>query len=749
MAQIKYIGTDTDKLYNDGDQVENDILQYVKTNPDNDFQKIINADDRWPVFYHLTDMRENILNWYDFKKDADILEIGGGMGALTGILCRKAKTVTTVELTNRRAEVIFTRHAKYDNLTVLAGNFNEIEFSQKYDYITLIGVLEYAPSFTPDGEPLTFLKKIHTLLKPGGKLLIAIENRFGLKYWCGAEEDHTGKVYDGINGYPDNRSIRTFSRSELSTLLTDSGLKEQRFYYPLPDYKLPQVLYSDEYLPKGKVPNRIRRYYLNNPVLLADEGKLYQDIIQNNVFPFMANSFFVECGEKPDEGSHPVFALFTPDRKKEYRVSTIIRSDETVRKCPVYPEAMDHLKQVYEHQKLFKGNNLEKYTLKEEYLEMPFIHGGKSLEDIMYNFIQSGDVEQARTWIGRFYDQILASSELTGKGQKKVLKNGFLDLTFGNCFIKGDQFIFFDQEWMEKNIVPEYILVRAIEVLYWENPELERAIPLQSMILPYVGNLRTIEQYNKINMQTSQDVYGTDKTSLYFLDVHGGQVDLSASIKGGETAQPGPGEVVCTVYYHNENGYSEENTRRIRKIIDGMYSNAIIEEEIPIPEGCDELRIDPCEGSFCSVSNLGITCGTKSLQGIPVNGFAFHDAILFANEDPQLIVRLPQRKENRLRLGMNIRLYSAKDPLFITIRDNQTAKETELQTRLAAKERELEETSQELEDKLAAKEYEYEKTCRDMEEEYAAKEQELTANIQYMLQLCAEKDQIMINNGLN
>ena len=142
-----------------------------------------------------------------------------------------------------------------------------------------------------------------------------------------------------------------------------------------------------------------------------------------------------------------------------------------------------------------------------------------------------------------------------------------------------------------------------------------------------------------------------------------------------------------------------------------MYSNAIIEEEIPIPEGCDELRIDPCEGSFCSVSNLGITCGTKSLQGIPVNGFAFHDAILFANEDPQLIVRLPQRKDNRLRLGMNI--------------------------------------SQELKDKLAAKEYEYEKTCRDMKEEYAAKEQELTANIQYMLQLCAEKDQIMINNGLN
>ena len=37
-----------------------------------------------------------------------------------------------------------------------------------------------------------FLIKIKQLLKPDGKLLIAIENQYGLKYWCGALEDHTG-----------------------------------------------------------------------------------------------------------------------------------------------------------------------------------------------------------------------------------------------------------------------------------------------------------------------------------------------------------------------------------------------------------------------------------------------------------------------------------------------------------------------------------------------------------------------------
>ena len=31
-----------------------------------------------------------------------------------------------------------------------------------------------------------FLKKIKSLLKPDGKLIVAIENKYGLKYWCGA-----------------------------------------------------------------------------------------------------------------------------------------------------------------------------------------------------------------------------------------------------------------------------------------------------------------------------------------------------------------------------------------------------------------------------------------------------------------------------------------------------------------------------------------------------------------------------------
>lgn len=42
----------------------------------------------------------------------------------------------------------YERNKHYDNLEIIVGNFNDIKFENKFDYITLIGVLEYARLFT-------------------------------------------------------------------------------------------------------------------------------------------------------------------------------------------------------------------------------------------------------------------------------------------------------------------------------------------------------------------------------------------------------------------------------------------------------------------------------------------------------------------------------------------------------------------------------------------------------------------------
>jgi hypothetical protein len=125
----------------------------------------------------------------------------------------------------------------------------------------MIGVFEYGCSYISSETPYTdFLKTAASHLAPGGRLVIAIENRLGMKYFAGCTEDHTGRFFDGIEGYPETDSARTFSRKELEDLLRSAGLDSFTFYYPYPDYKLPMAVFSDRRLPK---PGELRMNMMN------------------------------------------------------------------------------------------------------------------------------------------------------------------------------------------------------------------------------------------------------------------------------------------------------------------------------------------------------------------------------------------------------------------------------------------------------------------------------------------------------
>ncbi|GFN32795.1 class I SAM-dependent methyltransferase [Paenibacillus xylaniclasticus] len=298
LAQIDlqyYKGTDR---YSDGD-VEDEILSIVQNN--DDFTDILNKDDRWPILYHLSPRRRNLLEWYPFRAEGSVLEIGAGCGALTGLLCEKLSQVTVVELSKRRAEIIANRHRDFQHLKIMVGNLNDMDFGQSFDYVTLIGVLEYAGKFTDSQTPyLDFLRKIVEPLREGGTLLIAIENKYGLKYWNGCREDHTGRFFDGLEGYRNfpGEGVATFSKMELSELLEAAGLAVVDFYYPHPDYKLPVHIYSDEVVPSlGAIAREASNYDMDR-LTLFNEEQVLNGLVTNGQFGFFANSFLVECKKR-------------------------------------------------------------------------------------------------------------------------------------------------------------------------------------------------------------------------------------------------------------------------------------------------------------------------------------------------------------------------------------------------------------------------------------------------------------------
>ena len=283
-------------LYSDGD-IEDELLEIVKNHEAREFNRIISERKSWPVLYHLSHIRGNILRWYPMDGTEHVLEVGAGCGAVTGTIAEKAGHVTCIDLSRRRCLINAWRNRQMDNLDILVGNFEDIEghLPEKYDIVTLIGVFEYAAWYLHSSRPYDdFLERTLALVKPGGHLLIAIENRLGLKYFAGCREDHLGELYVGIEGYRDGDKVRTFSLGEWKKLLGEHGLEDVSFYYPWPDYKLPSGIFSDEYLPaEGELTDTLRNFDQDR-LLTFREDKVWDSILREGLFPEFSNSFLVD-----------------------------------------------------------------------------------------------------------------------------------------------------------------------------------------------------------------------------------------------------------------------------------------------------------------------------------------------------------------------------------------------------------------------------------------------------------------------
>ncbi len=242
--------------YSDGQEVEGQILRLIRQASDRSSQHAIASEyysQAWPIRYHLCPERANLLRPFDFS-GMDVLELGAGMGAVSRLLAEKARSLYVVEGTQPRFEVLRERLAGLGNWDGEVRNFESFQTERRFDVVCLIGVLEYSELFLKRAEGsshLWLLKHCRQFLKPGGVLVVAIENALGLKYWSGAAEDHRATLFDGIVGYPDSPTPRTFSKKELTELLNRAGFGQVDRYYPFPDYKVPTTVVSEPLFEKA------------------------------------------------------------------------------------------------------------------------------------------------------------------------------------------------------------------------------------------------------------------------------------------------------------------------------------------------------------------------------------------------------------------------------------------------------------------------------------------------------------------
>ena len=642
-------------LYTDG-AIEDEMLEIARTYPEEKWNQVIAERKSWPILYHFSHIRENILSWLPFTGEENVLEIGSGCGAVTGALCKKAKSVTCIELSRKRSLINANRHKDFDNLKILMGNFQDIEknLTEKYDYITLIGVFEYGEAYIQSSTPyVDFLKIISRHLKPDGRIVLAIENRFGLKYWAGCTEDHFGTLFEGLEGYPTTKGVKTFTKKEFNAILREAGDLKASWYYPFPDYKLPMTIYSDERLPfKGEL-NRLETNYDRLRLQLFQESPVYDSLLDNDLFPEFSNSFLLLIGrEKPEIAT--VYSKFSNERSSEFALRTDIckegKKDRFVRKVPTETTAEKHVRNLEslsrEMARIYakEGLELNQCILEKQGVRLEFLKG-KTLEEHLDALVEQGRNEEAEKLLFRYVEKVrrIHSGEAFYKTPEfvKVFGNvsqegtlscsgiSNIDLIPANILIDNDRISVIDYEWTFR-------------------------FPIKGSHVPLL------------------DMYE---------DVSPGKVDVLSYY---EQLRIAGAERKLQVFYDRGNDFNESDSAVYPMAKTGLSL------KIPISKDAKRLRLDPGEAAGgLLLHRLAFDDGSKAV--FYSNGFDMGDGrYYFGAGDPQFIIEHVQGKTLDIEIEV-LKEQEAREEFWQKFSQVSSQKEQEIQ-RLNQKIQQMENT---------------------------------------------------------
>ncbi len=656
-------------FYCDGD-VEDELLEIVKNHGQGEFWKIIEERAKWPVLYHLSPLRENIVDWIPMDKDAKVLEIGSGCGAITGKLAMKAGSVTCIDLSKKRSLINAYRHQDCDNVTIHVGNFQDIEpeLPDDYDYICFIGVFEYGQSYIGTGNPyVDWLRMMHGHLKEGGRIVIAIENKLGLKYFAGCMEDHLGTYFSGIEDYAGGGGVRTFVRNRLEHMLEESGLQEYSFYYPYPDYKFMSSIYSDERLPKpGELYDNLRNFDRDR-MLLFDEKLAFDGIMKDGLFPVFSNSYAVVIGPEIEVK----YAKYSNDRAEEYAIRTelgLIEGRPAIRKWAMSEAAKEHIREIGKAcgdlTKRYEGSKLEinQCCISEDgtWAEFEYIPG-VTLEEILDSFLEKEDWDGFYGLFDEYVERTAWGEELPVADYDLIFANILVGLPEGAAMedaeaVKASPWTVIDYEWtFGKAMSAKEIAYRALYCYVLEN-EKRKKLDLQQMARRLGMTEKEAQDCISCEVDFQKFVTGSHKALGEVREAIGNRVMEPEKwlYKFDGSAK----EEQVQVYMDRGQGYSEEDSFFVK---DAYVGENRIRLSLEVDKAVKTLRIDPamdyCVVKIEKLMFNGIAV-EESRKNVAVNGKRLgNGSYVFATKDPNINLKMDKLEmgsQNRLEMELEI-----------------------------------------------------------------------------------------------
>lgn len=417
------------------------------------------------------EIQKGLLRWYDFQSGSRALYIGDAEAPLAECLQECGLDVVCAALEDTLSKAW------------------EEQYQGAFDY--LISVTDLEKSETPE----SVLALWKSLLKADGHMLLGMNNRLGLRYFCGDRDCYTERNLDGIENYrrvyvkkEDSFRGRMYDRYTLQRMLQEAGLPAFQFYSVLSNLENPALLYAEDYLPNEDLANRVFPAYYSPDTVFLDEEPLYGQMIDNGMFHQTANAYLIECAMDGtlSDVSHVTASL---ERGREDALLTVIRKSGIVEKRAVYPEGMTRLEALTEHARDLRAHGLQvvEAELIDGVYRMPYINaqvGQLYLKQLLLN-----DKEKFLEAMDHFRDLILQSSEKeeadTGDGKGNILRKAYLDLVPLNSFYIDGEFVFYDQEFCEEHYPANVLLFRMAASFYAGNGELGKILPREELFDRY------------------------------------------------------------------------------------------------------------------------------------------------------------------------------------------------------------------------------------------------------------------------
>ncbi|MEH6589916.1 MAG: class I SAM-dependent methyltransferase [Halioglobus sp.] len=412
----------------------------------------------WPSEYHLSRGRAQLLNGLSYDSSATVMEVGCGCGAITRFLGETFDQVISVEGSISRAKLARLRCREQDNVSIISAPFQNIRFKKKFDIIFCIGVFEYSQFFVDGEDPYSaIIRYFSDHLTEDGVLVLAIENQFGLKYFASASEDHSGRRYDGIEGYyRGNGTARTFGKDELRAIV-QKDFPQVDFCFPFPDYKIVNGLVDEQALEKidtGELIGHFTSRDYSKPYRPNfSERRAWLEIARNNQVAFFANSFLAlarkkSCEDATDSdrrlASFDHLALaYNRSRAEAFHTRTSIQLDYNSGDIRVTKEPLN---QPTEGSITLRG-------YEEAWCEGESLHAQMLTRAFAKDASVNSIFSICKPWLAHLH---------TNANEAGSLPNNWVDAIWQNTFTDGGTVYFIDQEW-ESRSAPgvKLLLIRA------------------------------------------------------------------------------------------------------------------------------------------------------------------------------------------------------------------------------------------------------------------------------------------------